>query len=95
MGNPKTDLITFKVEHSLALLIDRMPNKSEFIRNALLTALSSACPVCQGTGVLTPEQLEHWKGFMEHHKVERCSDCKAVYLSCELGHLDGDAAVEG
>jgi hypothetical protein len=94
MGNPKSDLITFKVEHSLAQLIDRMPNKSEFIRNALLSALSSTCPIYQGTGVLTPEQLEHWNRFMEHHKVERCSDCKAVYLSCELGQQDGEVAVE-
>ena len=84
MGAPKTDLISFKVEHSLAELIDRLPNKSEFIRNALLEALANTCPLCQGTGVLTLEQSEHWKGFIEHHRVERCSECKAVYLSCEL-----------
>lgn len=88
MGTPKTDLITFKVEHSLAELIDRLPNKSEFIRNALLGALANTCPLCQGTGVLTPEQGEHWKHFTEHHRVERCVDCKAVYLSCELGSGD-------
>ncbi len=85
MGMPKTDLITFKVEHSLAELIDRLPNKSEFIRNALLGALANTCPLCQGTGVLSPEQSEHWKRFSEHHRVERCADCQAVYLSCELG----------
>ncbi len=84
MGNPKSDLITFKVEHSLAQLIDHMPNKSEFIRNALLGALSNTCPLCQGKGVLSPEQAEHWKSFTEHHRVERCDDCKAVYLSCEV-----------
>ncbi len=84
MGTPKTDLITFKVEHSLAELIDRLPNKSEFIRNALLGALANTCPLCQGTGVLTPEQSEHWKSFTEHHRVERCGDCKAVYLSCDV-----------
>lgn len=85
MGIPKTDLVTFKVEHSLAQLIDRLPNKSEFIRRALLGALENTCPLCQGSGVLTPEQAEHWKGFTAHHRVERCGDCKAVYLSCELG----------
>jgi hypothetical protein len=85
VGIPKTDLITFKVEHSLAELIDRLPNKSEFIRNALLGALANTCPLCQGTGVLTPEQAEHWKRFTAHHRVERCSECNAVYLRCELG----------
>jgi hypothetical protein len=94
MGTPKTDLITFKVEHSLAQLVDRLPNKSEFIRNALLGALANTCPLCQGTGVLSPEQAEHWKHFTEHHSVERCSDCKAVYLSCELGVGAANAASE-
>jgi hypothetical protein len=85
MGTPKTDLITFKVERSLAELINRLPNKSEFIRHALLGALSNTCPLCQGAGVLTPEQSEHWKSFAANHRVELCSDCHAVYLSCERG----------
>ena len=84
MGSPKSDLITFKVEHSLAEQIDRLPNKSEFIRKALLRALYDTCPLCQGRGVLSLEQAEHWKRFTAHHSVETCSDCRAVYLSCEL-----------
>jgi hypothetical protein len=84
MGIPKTDLITFKVEHSLAEQIDCLPNKSEFIRNALLGALENICPLCQGKGVLNLEQADHWKRFTAHHRVERCTDCQAVYLSCEL-----------
>jgi hypothetical protein len=84
MSIPKTDLITFKVEHSLAEQIDRLPNKSEFIRNALLGALENTCPLCQGKGVLSLEQADHWKRFTAHHSVERCTDCQAVYLSCEL-----------
>ncbi len=95
MRSPKTDLITFKVEHSLAELIDCLPNKSEYIRNALLVALSNTCPLCQGTGVLTPGQVEHWKHFTEHHRIERCTDCQAVYLSCELGQDSPDATIKG
>lgn len=85
MGIPKTDLVSFKVEAALAERIDRMPNKSEFIRNAILAALDNTCPLCQGTGVLSPEQRAHWDRFTAHHHVERCSDCQAVYLSCEYG----------
>jgi hypothetical protein len=92
MGNLKTDLITFKVEHSLAELIDRLPNKSEFIRNALLAAFSNTCPLCQGTGVLTPGQLEHWKHFTEHHRIENCPECHATYLSCEFRREDQGGA---
>jgi hypothetical protein len=85
MGIPKTDLVSFKVEAALAERIDRMPNKSEFIRHAILAALDNTCPLCQGTGVLSPEQRTHWDRFTAHHRVERCDDCHAVYLSCEYG----------
>ncbi|HUW40444.1 MAG TPA: CopG family transcriptional regulator [Rectinemataceae bacterium] len=85
MGSPKTELVSLKVEAALAERIDRMPNKSEFIRNAILAALDNTCPLCQGTGVLSPEQRAHWERFTTHHRVQRCSDCHAVYLSCEYG----------
>jgi transposase len=79
----KNDVITFKVDPSLAALIERVPNKSEFIRKAILAALANTCPLCQGTGVLTAEQREHWDAFNEAHKVQRCGDCKAVHLECD------------
>ncbi len=85
MPNAKTDLISFKVERSLAELIDRLPNKSEFIRNAVLSSLRNTCPLCQGTGVLSPSQKEHWDRFAEHHSIERCSECDAVVVRCEAG----------
>jgi hypothetical protein len=79
----KTDLITFKVEPSLAKLINRMQNKSEFIRQSILSSLQSTCPLCQGTGVLTVSQRDHWKQFSAHHTVRRCPKCDAVHLSCD------------
>jgi hypothetical protein len=78
----KSDLITFKVDPSLAELIERLPNRSEFIRKAILAALTNTCPLCQGLGVLTPEQREHWDRFTKGHTVERCDDCDAVHLEC-------------
>ena len=101
MPAAKSDLITFKVEPSLAELINRMSNKSEFIRHAILEALAGTCPLCQGTGVLTPEQQGHWKRFTEHHRVETCEECRAVYLQCDVGtatgplksHAEGEAHV--
>jgi hypothetical protein len=78
----KSDLITFKVDPALAELIDRLPNRSEFIRKAVLAALTNTCPLCQGAGVLSPEQRRHWTEFTESHEVERCDDCNAVHLRC-------------
>lgn len=81
----KSALITFKVDPSLAEAIERLPNRSAFIRKAILAALTNTCPLCQGSGVLTPEQREHWDGFTRSHKVERCGDCDAVHLQCGRG----------
>ena len=83
MGIAKTEIITFKVEPALAELINRVPNKSEFIRRAILGALENTCPLCQGAGVLTPSQQEHWQRFIEHHRVETCGECRSPYLLCD------------
>jgi hypothetical protein len=83
MAAPKHEIITFKVESSLAQAIRLLPNRSAFIRGAILTALDNACPLCQGTGTLTPEQKRHWGDFAEHHRLTHCAQCDAVYLECE------------
>ena len=79
----KSELITLKVDPALAEIVNRIPNKSEFIRRAILGAIENTCPLCQGTGVLSPEQKEHWKSFTEHHHLRTCSSCNAVYLECD------------
>ena len=48
---PSKQIVAFKVEPDLAALLDAMPNKSEFIRNAVARQLSTACPLCRGTGI--------------------------------------------
>ena len=83
MAAPKHEIITFKVEASLAQAIRLLPNRSAFIRGAVLTALDNACPLCQGTGILTPEQKRHWGAFAAHHHIRQCTKCDAVYLECE------------
>ncbi len=85
MPRAKTDLITFKVEPELATIINRMENRSEFIRQSILSSLQGTCPLCQGTGVLTVSQRDHWKDFAAHHAVRRCATCDAVHLSCDAG----------
>jgi hypothetical protein len=85
MPTNKTATITLKVDPAFAEIIDRLPNKSEFIRNAILGALENTCPLCQGTGVLSPEQKEHWESFTQHHLVKTCESCRAVYLECDAG----------
>ena len=86
MSVAKDEVITFKAGASLAGAIRRLPNRSEFIRAAILSAMEHACPLCQGTGILTPEQKKHWDTFARHHSVKQCRQCDAVYLECGTGH---------
>jgi hypothetical protein len=81
--NPlKEAIITFKVDAALAIAMKGVANRSEFIRCAVLAALDSACPLCGGSGVLTPNQMRHWQDFASSHVFEECRDCHEIRLVC-------------
>lgn len=79
----KAEVVTLKVEPQLVEAMRHVPNRSAFIRTAILNALQSACPLCQGTGVLSPRQKEHWDAFAEDHALEECSQCNELHLICK------------
>ena len=83
MSTAKQDVITFKVDESLAEIIRQIPNRSDFIRRAILSSLDNICPLCQGAGSLTPQQKHHWTEFAQHHSVARCEECEAVVMTCD------------
>lgn len=83
MKKEKLDIITFKVPESLREAMKGIPNRSEFIRTALVAALDSICPLCKGTGVIMPSQRPHWDLFVSDHHFEECETCNAVHLVCE------------
>ena len=78
----KAEVVTFKVDQSLLEAMKGVPNRSEFIRAAVLAALDSVCPVCKGTGILTPNQREHWSTFAADHLVQECDECHEFRLVC-------------
>lgn len=80
----KGDTVTFKVDGKLLEILQSMPNRSEFIRNAILTSLKKTCPLCSGTGVLTPSQAKSWGKLSKTHKIEKCKDCNETHLICKL-----------
>lgn len=81
---PKAGIITFKADESLLQAIRGVPNRSEFIRAAILAAIDGACPLCKGTGILTPNQKRHWDTFAVNHSVGQCRKCNEFHLLC--GH---------
>ncbi len=79
----KQEIITFKVDAALAEAMRRVPNRSEFIRSAILMALHSVCPLCRGSGILTPEQRQHWNAFAANHSLEECGECHVMHIVCD------------
>lgn len=83
MAKGKSEVISFKVDDSLAKTLSGIENRSDFIRNAILTALENVCPLCKGTGLITPNQKIHWERFSINHRVETCKVCKESHLVCD------------
>jgi hypothetical protein len=83
MATDKTEIVTFKADEDLREAMRGIPNRSEFIRGAILAALGSSCPLCGGTGVLTPHQREHWDTFASRHPLQECGECHQLHLTCE------------
>lgn len=88
----KEEIITFKVDAGLAERLRQVPNRSDFIRKAILEAFKLDCPICQGTGLLEPEQMLHVLEFLAVHPLTTCPDCHSLYPSCtgHPSHIHGD-----
>ena len=79
----KNEIITFKADDALLEALRGIRNRSEFIRAAVLAALESNCPMCGGSGILSPKQREHWQEFAVHHELHECEECHEVHLVCD------------
>ncbi len=97
MAKTSPGIVTFKADSTLIDAMRGVPNRSEFIREAILAALDSSCPLCGGTGTLTPSQRRHWQDFTAEHGLEECRDCHALHLVCgaDAGMLANPACGPG
>lgn len=78
----KSEIVTFKADPELAEALSGISNRSNFIRNAVLAALGSVCPLCAGSGILSLSQQEHWRSFTQSHRLEECHVCEQTHLVC-------------
>ena len=83
MNQKKHEIITFKADASLLKAMEGVPNRSEFIRSAIMSALNNVCPLCNGTGILNHDQQQHWEVFLRNHSIEECEECHQAYIVCE------------
>jgi hypothetical protein len=71
----KTAVVAFKVEEELASILNDLPNKSEFIRKAIVSHLSMACPVCHGTGTLPKALHDYYTAILPQLCSRDCEGC--------------------
>ena len=83
VGNRKEEIITLKVDATFLEALKGVSNRSEFIRSAVLAALECICPLCKGTGNLSPNQMAHWNAFSAGHPLAECGDCNELRIVCK------------
>ncbi len=72
---PKTAVVAFKVEAELAEFLDKLPNKSAFIREAIAAQLKMACPLCNGSGVVSRGVHNHYASLLPQLNSRECDGC--------------------
>jgi hypothetical protein len=77
------EVISFKADHDLVMLLKSVRNRSEFIRNAVLAALKESCPLCNGTGILDSHRRHDWEHFSSSHPMTECRRCHELVFTCD------------
>jgi hypothetical protein len=89
---PKTAVVAFKVEQELAELLDKLPNKSAFIRKAIEAQLGRACPLCHGKGVVPRGVHDHYAPLLEKFASRACDSCgNSLHVPLDSGELDEES----
>lgn len=86
---PKTAVVAFKVEAELAEFLDKLPNKSAFIRKAIAAQLKMACPLCNGAGVVSRGVHDHYAELLPKMNSRDCDGCgHQLPIPSDPGDLD-------
>ena len=72
---PPKKIVAFKVEEELAELLNKLPNKSAFIRKAIAAQMGMACPLCNGKGVVPRGLHDHYAPLLARLNSRNCDGC--------------------
>lgn len=87
----KSTVVAFKVEPELAELLNKLPNKSAFIRKAIAAQLGVACPLCQGEGIVLPGVHEHVAPLLQKLALKDCDSCGGeLQVQLDTGDLSSE-----
>jgi hypothetical protein len=88
---PKAGVVAFKVKKELAEFLNKLPNKSAFIRKAIAAQLGMACPLCNGAGVVPRGVHDHYAPLVKQFNSRQCEGCgNKLPLPREAGDLAPD-----
>jgi hypothetical protein len=75
-GSQKKNIVAFKVEDDLAVFLNNLPNKSDFIRKAIMAQFGMTCPLCTGSGVVPRGVHAHFNPIIKQETKRPCEKCK-------------------
>ncbi len=79
MARQKQTVVSFRVDHHLAEILNHLPDKSGFIRDAILQRFHAMCPFCRGRGVM-PQVIARWfEGQLPEYQSVECRCCHYLY----------------
>ncbi len=79
MAKDKGVVVSFRVDSHLANVLNKVPDKSSFIRDVILRCFYETCPLCLGRGIL-PEELSVWAARqLKDEKSVACVCCRYEY----------------
>lgn len=86
--NRSSIIVTFKVDEEMALLLKSLPNRSEFIRDAIRAKIAIPCPACGGSGRMSQTQALDIKSLLDAHYIGRCTNCRVQLtdITCRSDH---------
>src|SRR5438132_3272267 len=87
----KTAVVAFKIEEELAEFLNQLPNKSAFIRKAIAAQMSTACPLCSGSGQVSRWAHDHYAPLLAEWNLHNCDGCgDKLTLPRDPGDLAAD-----
>ena len=79
MSQAKQTVVSFRVDQHLAEVLNSLPDKSTFIRDAILRRFYTTCPFCRGRGVLPQVILDWLRTRLPDYPAVECTCCHYQY----------------
>jgi len=71
----KNSVVAFKVPSELADFLNKLENKSAFIRKAIAAQVETVCPLCRGAGRISGGLRDHFAILLQQYQSRICDGC--------------------